>query len=364
MALRIAFTAMHLTERGTTTALFDYAHYNVTLLGNQSIILYQRNHPATFHMYEAIVKRYYEYYTFDSFEEVDTIVKEKKIDALYIIKSGQNDGRIAKNCPTLVHAVFVSEPHGDRYAFISEWLSSKYGKKIPCVPHMISLPQYCLNPDENLREELHIPKDAIVFGGYGGRDSFDIPFVHRVIERIVTERPDVYFLFMNFDRSTAEHPQIIYLPPSIDKEYKIKFIQSCDAMIHARSAGESFGLAVGEFSSFNKPVITFKCDAPYYDKEHIRILGYKGIYYTNADNLYLVLRDFSRDITRGEDWNAYRDYAPGPVMKIFHNVFLKDLIHRPCTTDTVWAEWNSEMDKRDAIIAEKEKDLNIPDCVC
>ena len=326
MSLRIAFTATHLTERGTTTALLDYAYYNETILGNKSIILYQFNHPATFPPYEEKVKQSFEYYTFNSFEEVDTIVKLHLIDALYIIKSGQFDGKVTKACPTLVHAVFVSEPHGDRYAFISEWLAKKYGNSIPHVPHMISLPLDKVRRDDNLRKELHIPESAIVFGGYGGRDSFDIPFVHRVVERIVTESTKVYFLFMNFDRSTFEHPQIIYLPPSIDREYKVRFIQSCDAMIHGRSAGESFGLAVGEFSTCNKPIITFKTDVPYYDKEHIRILGNKGLYYTNAESLYFLFEHFSRNIVGDEEWwNAYKDYEPERVMKIFYEVFLKGL---------------------------------------
>lgn len=326
MPLRIAFTAMHLTERGTTTALLDYAHYNVTLLGNVSVILYQSHHPATFPPYEEVVKNSFEHYTFDSFDEVDAIVKDHAIDALYIIKSGQYDGRVSKVCPNLVHAVFVSEPHGDRYAFISEWLATKVGSPTSYVPHMISLPLDVIGREENLRSALTIPMTAIVYGGYGGRDSFDLPFVHRVIERIVTERRDVYFLFMNFDRSTFEHPQIIYLPPSIDKKYKVRFIQSCDAMIHGRSAGESFGLAVGEFSSCNKPIVTYQSDDKWYDKEHLRILGYKGIYYTNGDSLYTILNSLDPKITQSSDWNAYKMYAPEPVMKRFHDFFLKELV--------------------------------------
>lgn len=39
---------------------------------------------------------------------------------------------------------------------------------------------------------------------------------------------------------------------------KTTFINTCDAMLWARHDGETFGLAIGEFSSKNKPVIYAK----------------------------------------------------------------------------------------------------------
>jgi hypothetical protein len=38
--VKIAFWDNGLGERGTTVALYDYAHFNEVLLGNKSIILY------------------------------------------------------------------------------------------------------------------------------------------------------------------------------------------------------------------------------------------------------------------------------------------------------------------------------------
>ena len=37
----ICFWDNYLGERGTTVALYDYAYYNQTLLGNKSIIMYR-----------------------------------------------------------------------------------------------------------------------------------------------------------------------------------------------------------------------------------------------------------------------------------------------------------------------------------
>jgi len=45
---------------------------------------------------------------------------------------------------------------------------------------------------EDLRQELNIPQDAIVFGRYGGVESFNIDFVYRVIQNILETRSDVF----------------------------------------------------------------------------------------------------------------------------------------------------------------------------
>ena len=44
-----------------------------------------------------------------------------------------------------------------------------------------------------------ISKDKIIFGCYGGSTEFNIRFVHETIEKIVNERSDIIFLFMNIN---------------------------------------------------------------------------------------------------------------------------------------------------------------------
>ena len=93
-------------------------------------------------------------------------------------------------------------------------------------------------------------------------------------------------------------------------------------MIHARNEGESFGLSCGEFSIRNKPVITWNGSR---ERSHIEILGDKGIYYNNEGDLYEIMSNFWKQlITPGisQDWNAYKDYTPEKVMKIFNEVYL------------------------------------------
>lgn len=46
--MKILFHENQLSYRDTTTALFDYAKYNQEILGNESIIVYQKNNPNNF----------------------------------------------------------------------------------------------------------------------------------------------------------------------------------------------------------------------------------------------------------------------------------------------------------------------------
>ena len=58
---------------------------------------------------------------------------------------------------------------------------------------MINLPT-C---NENMREQLQIPNDGIVFGRYGGFEQFDIEYVKNTIIKVAQENPSHYFVFVN-----------------------------------------------------------------------------------------------------------------------------------------------------------------------
>jgi hypothetical protein len=112
-------------------------------------------------------------------------------------------------------------------------------------------------------------------GCYGGADSFNLDFAKREVVKAVKKRSDLYFLFMNIE-PFAKHERLIFLPGNSDLFIKVKFINTCDGMIHARGIGESFGLACGEFSTKGKPVITYSMSP---QRSHIEILGSKGVFY-------------------------------------------------------------------------------------
>jgi hypothetical protein len=112
---------------------------------------------------------------------------------------------------------------------------------------------------------------------------------------------------------------IIHLPMQLDPIEKVKFINTCDAMLHARKQGETFGLAVAEFSIKNKPVITnYICK----DRAHIHMLKDKGIYYLNGFHLKFILNRYEPNPLK--EYDAFSEkYNPVAVMQKFNEVFLK-----------------------------------------
>ncbi len=130
-------------------------------------------------------------------------MNNEKVDVLYAQKYGTKNGIISKGRKSVVHAVFQANyPHGDVYAYISKWLGDKFNK--PFVPYMVDLPL----ENKNMRKELNIPRKATVFGRHGGLNSFDIPFIHDTIRKVLADRKDLYFLFLN-TRVFYEHDRII-----------------------------------------------------------------------------------------------------------------------------------------------------------
>lgn len=311
---KILFHTSQLCLRGTEIAVHDYAHYNETILGNQSLIVYDRNHPLNDDLAIQRFRNRFEVMGYNRFEEVERIIRDEQIDLMYAIKGGKPDGVIVNDIPTMVHAVFPTHPryaHGSAYAYVSEWLAkTSANDRLGFVPHIVTLPAV----SDNLRLELGIPEEAIVFGCHGGPESFDIPFVHAVIKDLVRTEPHYHFLFLNINAFT-QHPRIRFLPGTADMQFKTAFINTCDAMLHGRRKGESFGLACGEFSIRNKPVFTYALSS---QRNHFLVLRERGFYYRNAKELREQLLRFNPGQVAKRDWDCYSaDFAPAPVMKAF-----------------------------------------------
>ncbi|HYK79306.1 MAG TPA: hypothetical protein VEU95_06740 [Micropepsaceae bacterium] len=317
--MKILFHSNHLGIRGTEVALFDYANSNQTILGNESVIAYDRNRQENVPQVIEKFQKHFPVHAYADFSELDGIIGTARCDRAYFIKAGNKDGKVSNTVPTLVHAVFAvpaREVHGTVFAFVSEWLS-KFASNgsLPYVPHMVNLPQ----TDEDLRQQLNIPKDALVIASYGGEDAFNVPFVPAAIAEALQKRRDLVFLFMNYPPFLS-HQRAIFLPGNPDAEFKTRFINTSDAMIHAQRLGESFGLACGEFSSRQKPVITFRGS---YGRSHIEILGDKALLYNNKQELVLILLSLSKQFIGAQTWDQYsKPFAPGPVMEKFKSVFL------------------------------------------
>lgn len=317
--MNIAFHSEQLGVRGTEIALYDYAFYNQELLNNKSFIISNKNSELTS---LNKFKSHFDVFLYNDFQEVPNYIDSNKIDAVYYIKAGSNDGKIVPNAKNLVHAVFqLYQPHGQVYAYVSKWLSQHMSKgDIPYVPHMVDILKYDHN--DNYRQILNIPKDAIVFGYYGGPTSFNIDFAKQAIQDVVNINKNIYFIFMNVI-SFCDNPNIMFFDSTTDIDKKIGFINTCDACIHARDGGESFGLTIAEFSTKNKPVITTAyCTSGLNDLAHLEMLGENAIIYNDYDSLLRVLLNFKDIIKNKENWNSYQDYTPDKVMLKFKEVFL------------------------------------------
>lgn len=250
------------------------------------------------------------------------------------------------NLPALLALHFVFDARlrwGDSFAKISHGVRGR----TPIVGHIAKpLPKV----QGNLREALRIPAGATVFCSYGGGFTFDLLFVRRTVcelarsselaNRTSFQQP-LWFLFANHVRfcdSTA-HPRAIFLPNRRNETEKAMFVNTCDAMLHARASGETFGLAVAEFSLANKPVFVWR---PHNDVMHAPVpkhlvacsdheaagcggvrtdthlvsLGSKGLQYSE-ETLATMLQSFDRVGAAHRDWRGYADYSAAKVMRNF-----------------------------------------------
>ena len=318
----VAFHTNQLGERGTEVALFDFAHYNEALLGNQSIVLTPQ--PAD-QAHPDVRKRFHDRFEVIHYKDATRLEKDilvpKGADVFYNIKRGMPDEVDIREVKFCVHAVFrANHPHGDVYAYISEWLArhmaGEEGRWVPLIVHKPA-------SDEDLRSELGIPRDAIVFGRYGGAATFNVKGVREAVLNVARRRRDIHFVLLNTPlrpprfRSMPEN--IHFLPVTIDPIGRSRFINTCDAMLHARRSGETFGLACAEFSAHNKPVITYaksKC------KAHIENLQGRAITYRSRRELKKILLGFRRP-DPSENWDVVTDaFSPERVMRKFNEVFL------------------------------------------
>ena len=270
----------------------------------------------------------------------------------------------------LIHAVVDARfPHGDAYARNAPsvpgcWLVPPLNQTWACapvVPHIARPPEPSEATLEDLRADLGIPPEATVFGRHGATFTFSLRFVRQVVIEVALRRPDIWFLFLttepfchnyglecsadgrhcthgtaaNTSKHHQQHPSnpwsvsgletgcpfnIVHLNASVDK---LRFIKTCDAMLHGRRDGETFGLAIADFAVRNKPVLT--CNTSTNNgraRAHLDILGPRGVHYSDRASLEAALLGFNRAWASAQDWRAYTEFEPQAVMQQFKSVFL------------------------------------------
>jgi hypothetical protein len=315
--MNVAFHSNSMSLRGSENALWDYANFNETILGNHSVICHLAELENTVNPTFLKWKARFQLVPYRTKAELSSKLKERGVDILYQIKPGPFDGFVVPGVKNCIHSMFLSnEFHGDAFAYVSRWASRVMtGREESFVPHFV--PQ--LESKVGLRENLGISTQARVFGRHGGWDTFNIPFVREAVVRHARKNPEDHFVFLNTEpiRGTERLPNVHYLPATVDVVEKSKFLATCDVMLHARLHGETFGLAVGEFAVLGKPVITFSESR---ERAHLEMLGKQALLYCNVGELAGILREFRPHKTHGTEYEILAD--PKVVMELFQKKLL------------------------------------------
>lgn len=313
----VAFHTNTLGVRGSETAVWDYANFNETILGNQSILCLRQGlceqANAVFDRWQAR----FPIVSYGSRQDLAEKLQSQGASVLYQIKPGPFDGFLVPGVRNCVHSMFLSDEfHGDRFAYVSAWASRVMTLRDQSfVPHYVPR----LVSAVNLRKSLGIPTGARVFGRHGGWETFNIPFAREAVARHARGHSEDHFVFLNTEpiREGKNLPNIHYLPATVDPAEKARFLATCDAMIHARDTGETFGLAVAEFAVLGKPVITFGGSK---ERAHLEMLGKQARVYHQRQGLQKILEDFEPGAGGRTEYQDWAD--PHQVMSIFRERFL------------------------------------------
>lgn len=315
--MRVAFRSSYLGHRGTEVALYDYAAEAQGLLGIEPVILLP---PKSAGEPAGVRARFEEKFSCRECGDpgqLDGILHEERCEAFYCLKNGHWDGWASGRVPTWVHAIFPEvQAHGEIYAFFSRWLSESWGYGVvPWVPPII-------RPWEgvrNLRGELGIPAGCKVFGRHGGADSFDLYPTREAVKKVAEQNPEIHFVFLNTDPFLFPRPaNVHHLPGTADRERVGDFLRTCDAMIHGRHRGETFGMAVAEAATCGKPVFTWR-HSP--ERSHLDWISDECWRYSDAEELADKLVHFQRGETMNCEFAG--EFTPARVMERFRDVFLR-----------------------------------------
>ena len=325
MSWRLGFYVGQLGLRGTDQFVWSLAHH-CELRGHTCFVVTSHRQPDSPDVTRASQDRFRSRFLVLPLmpeEKLDSIADRYGLHAMYVSKWGRDDGMVTHAVPCVVHAIFdCCEPHGDAYLSISDHMVAKCRASCGVLPFIVDLPP----PGHDLRAALGVPADAFVFGRHGGWNQFDVPLAQAAVARVLNRHPDVYFLFLNTRAFGPAHPRLIHLPAVATREETADFVHACDAMCHARSDGETFGLACGEFSVCNRPVVTTDRG----DRAHIAILegqclvGHDEAEYAEHMDALVAA---GRDRVAGGRWDAYRRFSPDAVVDRFEAV-LRGLVRQ------------------------------------
>ena len=355
-SLNICFHTNEFNGRGTTIAIYDYAHYNEVILGHKSIFLVPRlDQTLRGISYERFDRRFGPIHMYD-FKEPNAMneaARKLNCDIIYMMKGGAMKAAPALwthfSCygpPISVHGIFTWEPHGAAFALLSdeqiktaslsayESLVKEQRLDNHWVPHIVTLPtlnttEVKLVRDLDYRKQYDIADNVTVFCRHGGSGTFDIPWVQQTVCQIAKQyRQNVHFIFLG-TRPWAQCTQrknIHFIPETSSIVIKEAYFKACSAMLHGRSDGEMFSMAIAESSIHNLPIITKLVGGT--PKQPV-VLKHKAFIYENKTSLIAILEEFILNgIPKNVNYNAYEEYGPSAVMERFSRVFIEGPLNK------------------------------------
>lgn len=304
--MRLGLFLGQLGLRGTYQFVYQLAHVCETDLSHTVLLItHERqtlSEDVTAESQAMFRSRFFVVFKSDR-ESLDDIARRYGLDLVYVSKWGLQDDLVTHTVPCIVQAIFdCGTPHGDSYVAISEHMKRKCGAACDVLPFCPDL----VPAARSLRRDLGIPDDACVFGRHGGYDQFDIDYAQKAVADLAQSDDNVFFLFMNTRQFMPSSARVIFMPGDSSLQARSDFVHACDAMVHARSDGETFGLSCAEFSLANKPVIT----TPSGDQAHVAIL-HPDIYVAgDAPEYLLCMRAVIRLKASGSQlrWDAYKRF--------------------------------------------------------
>ena len=353
-ALHICFHTNEFNFRGTSVAIYDYAHYNEELLGhNSSFLVPHQKETYDGESLPRFKKRFpIHYYTYTIRGELMKHARALGCDIVYVMKAGLSHHKpafeTAMTCdgpPVSVHGIFSYEPHGAAFAVLSlEQLKTLKPREFPTmspeqldrswVPHIVVKPTLS---DEALsemqshdyRSKFNISSTALVFCRHGGDSTFDIPYARDAVCELVQayDPSRVHFVFLGTKRwggcSAGDHPQVHFIHATYSVLKKEAYFRSCDVMYHARRGGEMFSVAIAEASVRNIPVVTE--DVP--PHQPVTLAG-KSFLYKSKSELLQICKKFIENGVPPGDYNGYGECSPEKVMARFSKVFIEQPLQK------------------------------------
>ncbi|MEO1329950.1 MAG: hypothetical protein AAFW46_09830 [Pseudomonadota bacterium] len=343
--MRLAFCPIELKMRGGTVKVLNYARAARDVLGIEPVVLFDPSASAP-GMVAEFERATIPLHAVDREVDLRRQTEGLKLDVAYRSMTGPPGDNWPACARRAMHTVFRFRhgplPEDLRHAYISDWLAHwADGGRSAAAPHVVALPEPSPEGVRAMRERCGAPADALLLGRLGGFEEFDLEFAQAAVREALERRSDLWFAFVN-TKPFVEHPRAAFLPPIAALQEKADFFSACDASIHARRRGESFGNAIAESLAMDRAVLAWEGGL---DRNHVWMLEGAGTLYRTKRDLLDRLLNLTAAELKGEWSTRVAAFRPEAAIRRFESVFLApDAPPHPGPAPAL-ARWRSDLEQ-------------------